>query len=384
MENNEQYPNPAPAKDKSFLTKKTAAILLGTALAASSVLGYAGGLLADTFQSSGSGHGVAVMYQSAETGAAASGGSSLSVADIAGLAADSVVEIATETVQNNARRGQYVSEGAGSGVVITQDGYLVTNNHVIENAEKITVRLRNETTYSAALIGSDSQSDLALLKIDASGLQPAVFGDSDKLLVGETAVAIGNPLGELGGTVTDGIISALDREIELDGETMNLLQTNAAINPGNSGGGLFNGSGELIGIVVAKSSGSGVEGLGFAIPVNDAKTVIEQLMSNGYVKGRVTLGMTLVDVADAQTAMAYRLQQSGVYVQSVTAGSHAQTAGFQAGDCLVSADGAQITSSADLNKVLGGHQVGDELSFAVKRNNQTITLKLVLEEARPS
>jgi serine protease Do len=294
------------------------------------------------------------------------------------------VEITTETVTTSPRSGQYVAEGAGSGIIVTQDGYIVTNNHVIDGASKITVRLKSGESYTATKAGTDAKTDIALLKIKATGLQPAVFGDSDKLKVGELAVAIGNPLGELGGTVTDGIISALDREIELDGETMNLLQTNSAINPGNSGGGLFNGSGELIGIVVAKSSGSSVEGLGFAIPINDAKSVIEQLMSSGYVRGRIDLGMTVVEVTDAQTAMAYRLQQLGLYVQAVASGSAAQSAGFQAGDCLVSLDGTSITTSAGLTKILDQHKVGDTVTLGVIRNGQKLSLSLQLAESQPA
>ena len=202
---------------------------------------------------------------------------------------------------------------------------------MVDGANKISVRLKSGTTYSAALVGTDAKTDIAVVKIGASGLQPAVFGDSSKLQVGELAVAIGNPLGQLGGTVTDGIISALDREIDLGDVTMNLLQTNAAINPGNSGGGLFNGKGELIGIVNAKSSGSNIEGLGFAIPINDVKTVISDLMKYGYVQGRIDLGMSFINIPNAQTAMMYRVQQTGLYVQTVTDGSNAASAGFRSG-----------------------------------------------------
>ena len=229
-----------------------------------------------------------------------SSGENLSVSEIAAKAMDSVVEINTAATQ----RGQTVSVGAGSGVILTSDGYIVTNNHVVSGATQYTVRTRNGETYNAALIGTDAQTDLAVLKIEATGLTPATLGDSDKLTVGETAVAIGNPLGELGGTVTDGIISALAREVTIGGQSMTLLQTNAAINPGNSGGGLFNGAGELIGVVNAKSTGTDVEGLGFAIPINTAKPVIEDLMKNGFVQGRVTAGFETVDLTELQNALA--------------------------------------------------------------------------------
>ncbi len=183
----------------------------------------------------------------------------LSISQVSALTADSVVEIQTERTMTDWRMGQYTSTGAGSGVIIDQKGYILTNQHVIDGASTIVVGLRNGDSYPAVLIGSDHKTDIALLKIEADNLTTAVFGDSSTLVVGEIAIAIGNPLGQLGGTVTDGIISALDRELSFDGKTMNLLQTNAAINPGNSGGGLFNIYGELIGIFVAISFCTDVE-----------------------------------------------------------------------------------------------------------------------------
>jgi len=311
-------------------------------------------------------------------------GTPLSVSDIAALVANSVVEITTETVTTGSRLSQYVSQGAGSGVIVTADGYIATNNHVIDGASKITVRLKNGTSYSAKLVGTDVKTDIAVIKIDATGLQPNVYGDSSKLEVGQLAVAIGNPLGELGGTVTDGIISALDRQITIDGGTMTLLQTNAAINPGNSGGGLFNSNGELIGIVNAKSSGSGVEGLGFAIPINTAKPIIEQLIDYGYVPGRISLGLTIVDVTDAQSAMMYRVSKLGPYVSAVTSGSNADTAGFTSGDCIISIDGTAVSTSSDISTILDQHAVGDKLSFVVYRGNKNVTLNLTLAEDKPA
>ena len=225
------------------------------------------------------------------------------VSSVAAAVSDSVVEITTESVATSTFFSNYVTTGAGSGVVFTSDGYIVTNNHVIEDANTITVTLHNGEIYTAELIATDSKTDLAVIKIDASDLTPAILGDSDALVIGEDAIAIGNPLGELGGTVTNGIISALDREVTVDGQKMNLLQTNAAINPGNSGGGLFNAKGELIGIVSAKSSGEDIEGLGFAIPVNDVKEVVVQLIENGYVAGRPSLGVKVYDVTSLQMAM---------------------------------------------------------------------------------
>lgn len=194
--------------------------------------------------------------------------------------------ISTESVSTDSWANQYVTEGAGSGVVYSEDGYILTNNHVIEGASNITVSMHDGTEYDATLVATDSQSDIAVLKIDATGLTPVTFGDSDSLSVGDLAVVIGNPLGTLAGTATDGIVSGLEREITLNGKNMTLMQISASVNPGNSGGGVFDQYGNLIGLVVAKSSGSDVEGLGFAIPSNTVASVAESLISNGYVTGR--------------------------------------------------------------------------------------------------
>ena len=219
-----------------------------------------------------------------------------------------------------------------------------------------------------------------MIKIDATGLQAATVGNSDSLQVGDTAVAVGNPLGQLGGTVTDGIISALDREIDLDGQTMTLLQTNAAINPGNSGGGLFNDRGELIGIVVAKSSGSGIEGLGFAVPINTAMDLVDDIMQYGYVKGRIDLGMTTTEVSSSTMAMMYGYS-AGVYIDEVTPGSNAEEVGFRSGDRIVSFNGTEISSTADLTKALSSCSVGDTVEIVIARNGQRYVGELTLEEA---
>lgn len=310
-------------------------------------------------------------------------GSGLSVAEVANLTADSVVEITTEVVANDMFMRQYVTEGAGSGVVISADGYIATNNHVISGASKITVRLTDGKEYEAKLVGTDSQTDIAVVKIEGAKLQPVTYGDSDQLTVGDTAIAIGNPLGELGGTVTNGIISALDREIELEDQTMRLLQTNAAINPGNSGGGLFNDQGQLIGLVVAKSSGSNVEGLGFAIPVNVVKDVVTSLMDVGYVQGRPVLGVSVVDIQSAQQAYQYGVNQLGVYVMALTEGTKAEASGLKVGDCLVAIEDTQIGSMTDLKKILQEHAVGDKVKVIVSRNGKLVTLEVELSESVP-
>lgn len=301
----------------------------------------------------------------------------LSIGEIAELASASVVEITTETVVNGMRMGQFVSEGAGSGVIITTDGYIVTNNHVIDGANKITIRLSDGESYEATLIGKDSQTDLAVVKINATELTPAVLGTSGTLQIGELAVAIGNPLGELGGTVTDGIISALDREITIDGESMTLLQTNAAINPGNSGGGLFNSVGELIGIVNAKSSGTDVEGLGFAIPIDTAKTVIAELIQNGYVSGRPSIGVSLVEISDTATAMMNRVSQLGVYVAQSEDGS-----AFEPGDRIVSIDGIEVSSVAEIKEILNIHSIGDVMDALIMRGNSQQSIAVTVQEVK--
>lgn len=299
----------------------------------------------------------------------------LTLPEIAEATRVSVVEITTETVANSSRMRQFVVQGAGSGVVITTDGYIVTNNHVIDDATKITVRLPDGETYDASLVGKDAQTDLAVIKISASGLTPAIFGDSSQLVVGDLAVVIGNPLGELGGTVTDGIVSALDREITIDGETMTLLQTNAAINPGNSGGGMFNAEAELVGIVNAKSSGSDIEGLGFVIPINSAKSVISSLIENGYVSGRPGLGATLIEISDAATAMRYRVSQLGVYVLQAEDGVN-----LQSGDLILSIDNQEVSTAADIKNILSQHTIGDEVPVQVKRGATRQTIELTISE----
>ncbi len=308
----------------------------------------------------------------------------LSVEDVATLVKNSVVEITTEQIVTGSFMQQYVSEGAGSGVIITADGYIVTNNHVINGATNIKVRTADGTEYTAKLVAADSKADLAVLKIDASGLTPAAYGDSSELAVGETVIAVGNPLGELGGTVTSGIISALDREITIDDTTMNLLQTDTAINPGNSGGGMFNTSGQLVGIVNAKSAGAEIEGLGFAIPINSAKSVVEDLISKGYVTGRVNAGFTFVEVSDALTAMRYRVNDLGLYISAVASGSDGDKAGFQSGDYVVSIDGTKVSTAAEANAILDKKQVGDTVSFVIKRNNAEQTITMTLTEYAPS
>ena len=374
-------PSDQQPKKKRPGTKKTlaaVALVLVCALA-----GVGGGVLGAALMRSTSGPVVYKAVQSDGSTSAsttAASGDALTIAQIAEKVKPSVVEVTTSSVQTNGIFAQYVTEGAGSGVIISEDGYILTNNHVIEGQSSIKVTTSDGQEYDATVVGTDDKTDIAVLKIEASGLTPAVIGDSDNLVVGETAVAVGNPLGELGGTVTDGIISALDREVTVEGKNMTLLQTSAAVSPGNSGGGLFNEKGELVGIVNAKSGGDNVEGIGFAVPINTAMEVAEQLIANGYVSGRPAMGIQVIAITDLQTAMQAGVSQLGVYVQSVDPGSAAEQAGLQVGDLFVSVDGTAVSTTSDVTAVLDEHQVGDVIEVQVVRDKQVLSLNVTLQE----
>jgi len=381
---NDYYDIPTSKKKKS--RNSGMALMMACCVLLSGAAGFGGGYMASQMNAAESVPSVSVVSsQPAENVTQLSTtDSGLSIAQVAEKTADSVVEISTETVKMSSYwLQQYVTSGAGSGVILSEDGYIATNNHVIEGASKITVRTHDGESYEAVLIGTDAKTDIALLKVEAAGLKAAVLGDSDTLIVGEDAIAVGNPLGSLGGTVTNGIISALDREITLDGETMNLLQTNAAINPGNSGGGLFNGKGELIGLVVAKSSGENIEGLGFAIPVNEVKVITQQLKENGYVTGRPLLGVSLIDITTMQDMMRYQVRQGGVYVYQVT-GEAAANARLMAGDCIVSINGTEVTSSDAVKEIVAQSSVGDKMEMIIIRGTQQLTVTVTIGEDKPS
>lgn len=378
------------------LTRSSLAAIIVVCLFLSSAFGFGGAMLAGG--SLGSGYSAG---QDNTTNANTTGfnledatGSAMTVQEITAKTQDSVVEIKTESVQADAWMQQYVTEGAGSGVIIKSNGYIITNNHVIDGANKITVTTSDKKEYTAKLVGTDADTDVAVLKINAKNLTAATMGNSDQLNVGDLAVAIGNPLGELGGTVTAGIISALDRSISIDGKTMSLLQTDTSINPGNSGGGLFNQYGQLVGVVVAKSSGSDVEGLGFAIPINRAADVASQLMDGGYVKGKPYTGMAYVDMSQQQSSQQGGIdsffsggsQQSSagnVYIQEVT-GTNAKKAGFRSGDLVYSVDGKEIDSFETLSSIITSHKVGDTVTYIVLRDGQSKEIKLKLEEKTSS
>lgn len=371
-------------KPKKPASKGFVAAMLIVSILCSATLGFGGGYLANNMNKTSSG---SININKVEASNTSSSGKSTAntTSDIVKKTADSVVEIATEGVKTGSFAQQYVVKGAGSGVIISEDGYIITNHHVIEGANSVTVTLRDgNTSYTAAVIGSDSDNDIALLKVDAKGLTPATFGDSSTLAVGDYVVAIGNPLGELGGTVTDGIISALARDVTIEDQNMTLLQTNAQISPGNSGGGLFNANGELIGIVNAKDSATEVEGIAFAIPINKVLDIIDDLKSYGYVTGKIDLGMQLTDITSKDTAFYYGVNQTGCYVLSVTRGSNAETAGFTTGDLITKVNGTSVSTSADVEKALENSKVGDNVKFTVYRNGTTKDLSLILAEYVPN
>lgn len=281
--------------------------------------------------------------------------------------------------------GQESFTGTGSGFILTADGYVLTNHHVIDGAQSITVTLSDGTEYTAQLVGSDSVSDVALLKIDGQDLPAVSIGNSDDLEVGDQVAAIGNPLGELTSTQTVGYVSAKDRSVNTDGTIINMLQTDAAINSGNSGGPLFNMNGEVVGITTAKysgstSSGASIEGIGFAIPINDVMKLVDDLMEYGYITGQAYLGVTINSKdLDASTAAAYGLPV-GARVESVTEGSCAQKAGLQAGDIITALGDQKVSGYSDLVYALRNFSAGDATTVSVYRAGQELTLQITFDE----
>lgn len=305
--------------------------------------------------------------------------STISAEEIIAKNSASVVEIRTESVARDGWLNNFVKQGAGSGVIINKNGYIVTNNHVIEGAQKIIVTLKNGKGYNAKLIGRDPETDLAILKINASNLRPAEFGESSKLQMGQFVVAIGNPLGQLGGTATAGIVSSLNRRITIDGKEMELLQTDASINPGNSGGGLFDNYGNLIGIVVAKSSGNNIEGIGFAIPVDKAKPIIDSMIKNGKLPPQPRVGIMISNVLDESMANEMNLPGPGVYVAKVLT-QNAKASGLREGDRIVSLDGKKINDSQSFIKEINSRKVGETVKIVVERDGRQIKLAVILSD----
>lgn len=293
---------------------------------------------------------------------------------------DSVVEITTEIVQNSIWMGQYVTTGAGSGVIVHADGYIVTNHHVIEGASNITVRLKDGNTFTASFVGTDASSDIAVIKIEAEDLKVADLGCSDELVVGEAVIAIGNPLGSLGGTVTEGIISATERHITINGSDMALLQTSAAINPGNSGGGLFNMAGHLVGVVNAKAAGDDIEGLGFAIPIDTAYGIILDLINYGYVRGVVDHGISTIDVT---TQNLYYYRQYGITETGAIVIESEYSDKLIFGDRIVTVNGEDITCTDDIVDALEGAAVGQTVEITLLRDGELMQIEILLYEEIP-
>lgn len=302
----------------------------------------------------------------------------------------SIVGIKVEySVNSIFSRSGSTAEAEGSGIIISEDGYILTNNHIVNSsstnsyyavseANKVTVYLYNdETAYDAKIIGTDEQTDLAVIKIEKTGLTAAELGDSDSVKVGEVAMAIGNPLG-MQSSVTSGIISAVNRKVnDSDGKTYTLIQTDAAINAGNSGGALVNAEGKVIGINTLKLSGTGIEGMGFAIPINSTIEIYEQLIQYNKVK-RPYIGITGIDL-DEKTAE-YNKLVVGVYVKAIDDFSSAEKAGLKVGDVIIEADGKKITTMDELNEIKNTHKIGDEMTLKVNRNGNEVSITLTLGE----
>lgn len=290
---------------------------------------------------------------------------------------------------SDSKTKQYV--GTGTGIIMSADGFVLTNAHVISEedygvASQITVMLHDETEYEAEVVGCDTQTDIAVLKIDAKDLTPAEFGSSSAIEVGDPALAIGNPLGyDLFGTLTVGYISGLNREVNVNENTFKLIQTDAAINNGNSGGPLINECGQVIGINSMKMSASyssntaAIEGLGFAIPIDDAKKIVDDLMAYGYVSGGHDIGITYRDLSTHASSSG----TSGVQVTGITPDGPADKAGLEVGDIIVGADDEYIGSAADMKKILSDHKAGDKLRMTIVRNRSYYDVQITLEDSVP-
>ena len=293
------------------------------------------------------------------------------VSDVVQKVRPSVVGVITESFQT------YSTSSTGSGIILSEDGYIVTNNHVVEGGDSIAVTLDDGETYAAELIGTDAKSDIAVLKIEAKNLPAAEFGDSRQVEVGEAAIAIGNPLG-LNGTVTAGIISAVDREIQVGSSNMVLLQTDASINPGNSGGALLNEYGQVIGVNSAKISSEDSEGLGFAIPSNTVGPIVEELIDKGYVSGRPLTGISGRNVS-ALAAAFYNIPQ-GILVDQVAPESDAAAKGLTAGDVIIGVDDIRVENISDACTLRDEHKAGDTMKLTFYRQGSTHEINIQLME----
>ena len=308
------------------------------------------------------------------------GKTAMSDAEVYAANVNSVVSINTTGTSGYNFFGQPVqTASAGSGFVLTKDGFIVTNYHVVKNADTVKVTMYNGDEYDAKYVGGDEDYDIAVIKVEATDLQPVTLGNSENLNVGDHVLAVGNPLGELTFSMSGGMVSCVNRAINVDGTPFNMIQTDASINPGNSGGPMFNQYGEVVGIVSAKYSSTGnesVEGLGFAIPINDVIAMIQDIMTNGYITNKPYLGITPMSMTE-QMAAQYRYSvTSGVFVCSTEEGSAAEKAGLKLGDVITKVDDTEIKTVEDLNAAKKKYSAGDTSTLTVYRDGQTITVEI--------
>ncbi len=366
---------------KSWNTQKKTHLLLAAMMAAS-VVTFSGCSLGTAADNS-SAQTTSAARQAAANDANISDARNTPAVRAAKAVGPTVVGITNKAVARDWFNNPVETEGVGSGVIFKNDGgdsYIVTNNHVISGAKELVVSLPDGRSLKGKLVGADEMTDLAVVKVGDGKLPTAKFGDSDKIVVGEPAIAIGNPMGlEFQGSVTSGVISALNRTLDISDKRVKLLQTDAAINPGNSGGALVNADGEVIGINSAKVAANGVEGMGFAIPINTVQTVIDSLMSKGYV-ARPYLG---VSIFDPETAGRYGYQlniDKGVYVFQLSLNGPCGKAGLQRGDIILKLDGKETNSVSDLREKVAEHKVGDTVKITYDRNGSEQSADVVLEE----
>ena len=373
---------PAQPKKHHRGAGRVAALLLSCAVI-SAACGFGGSILAQN----GSRTGKTTVQQSNRTATTVNvkkvdGQTLMSPAEVYASTVNSVVSINCSAVSTNIFGQQTESASSGSGFIYTADGYIVTNQHVIANASSINVTLYNGDTYPATLVGSDSDYDVAVLKIDAKDLPAVTLGNSTDVNVGDTVMAIGNPLGELTFSMSSGIVSCVNRAINVEGTPFNMIQVDASINPGNSGGPLMNLYGEVVGIVSAKYSSyadTTVEGLGFAIPINDVQSIISDIMENGSVTDKAYMAITAGTMTQ-QMAAQYKINATeGVFVYSVEDGGAGDKAGLKLGDVITKLNDTQITSMEDLSAAKKGFKAGDTVTLTVLRDGQEITTQLTFD-----
>ena len=304
--------------------------------------------------------------------------SNMSINNIYETYKNAVVGVASKVILPDKYGQASKTLSSGTGFIISTDGYIITNNHVVEGASNVIVTLYDAQNYDAKIIGTDAKNDVALLKIEAKNLSTVKLGNSDNISVGETVIAIGNPLGELTYTVTSGIVSAENREVSESETSINMFQTDLAINPGNSGGPVFNLRGEVVGISTAKYSASSIEGIGFAIPINDAISVANQLKENGYVSGRPYMGVSVMNVDSSIVPDI----SAGAYVSAIKAGSSSDIAGIQQGDIITSLGNTIIKSTTDLMSALRKFKAGDTANITVNRSGQELNLSITFDEEK--